>query len=127
MKKIVIDCNLTLDEVLKNRQKLPAPKAVLDRQKITTVTYYSFDGLLHQGQIVIDVDLVADVKVAFEIIRQTKFPIKSVIPFIDRSSMTDDQKAASMNNSSAFNYRTIANTDKPPDSRCQYTAGECRL
>lgn len=109
---IIIDANLTLEEVLANRQKLPAPQEVLGRQRILVITYYSFDGKLHQGQIVVDVDLVADVKGAFDLIKITKFPVKSVIPFIDRRMMSEEEKAVSMNNSSAFNYRLIAGTDK---------------
>lgn len=111
-KEVIVDANLTLEEVLKNRQALPASQEVLDRQRITEVTYYSFDGELHQGQIVVDVDLIADVKVAFDLIKITKFPVKSVIPFIDRRLMSEAEKASSMNNSSAFNYRLIAGSNK---------------
>jgi hypothetical protein len=111
-KVVIIDANLTLEEVLKNRQTSPAPQEILDRQRILVVTYYSFDSELHQGQIVVDVDLIADVKGAFDLIRTIKFPVKSVIPFIDRRLMSEAEKAASMNNSSAFNYRLIAGTNK---------------
>ena len=111
-KGVIIDSDLTLENVLKNRQKLSAPQQVLNKQRIVKVTYYSFDGLLHLGQIVVDVDLVADIKGAFDLITITKFPIKSVIPFIDRQLMSEAEKASSMNNTSSFNYRTIANTNK---------------
>jgi len=109
---IIIDANLTLEEVLKNRQALPAPQEVLSRQRMAEVTYYSFDGLLHQGQIVVDMDLAEEVKEAFFIIKTTKFPIKSVIPFVDRRFMSEEEKAASTNNSSAFNYRLMTDSDK---------------
>jgi peptidoglycan LD-endopeptidase CwlK len=108
----IIDANLTLEEVLKNKQALPAPQEVLSRQRMIEVTYYSFDGLLHQGQIVVDVDLAEEVREAFHIIETTKFPVKSVIPFVDRRFMSEEERAASMNNSSAFNYRLIAGSDK---------------
>jgi len=109
---IIIDANLTLEEVLKNKQMLSAPQEVLNRQKMVEVTYYSFDGLLHQGQIVVDMDLAEEVTEAFSLIRKAKFPIKSVIPFVDRRFMSEEEKAASMNNTSAFNYRLIAGSDK---------------
>jgi len=109
---IIIDSNFTLEEVLVRRQELPAPREVLGRQRILEVTYYSFDSKLHKGQIVVDVDLAADVKGAFDLIRKTKFPIHSVIPFIDRRLMSEDERAASLNNSSGFNYRTIAKTNR---------------
>ena len=108
----IIDSNLTLEEVLRNRQTLPAPQEVLDKQRIIDVSYYSFDGLLDQGQIVVDVDLVTDVKEAFDLIKNTKFPVKSVMPFVDRRLMSEIEKTTSMNNSSAFNYRLIAGTNK---------------
>lgn len=111
-KGIIIDSNFTLEEVLRQRQELPAPREVLGRQRILEVTYYSSDGKLHKGQIVVDVDLVAEVKGAFDLIRKTKFPIHSVIPFIDRRFMSEDVRAASLNNSSGFNYRTIAKTNR---------------
>lgn len=110
--EIIIDADSTLEEILAQRQALPAPLEILDRQKIIKVTYYSFDGKLHQGQIVVDVDLIDDVKGAFDLIKNIKFPVKSVIPFVDRRQMSEEQKVALMNNSSAFNYRLIANSDK---------------
>ena len=109
---MIIDSNLTLEEVLAQRQALPALQEVLDKQRILKVIYHSFDGKLHQGQMVVDVDLVNDVKGVFELIADTKFPIKSVIPFVDRRQMSEEQKVASMNNSLAFNYRLIANSNK---------------
>jgi peptidoglycan LD-endopeptidase CwlK len=60
---------------------------------------------------VADGDLIVSVKKAFEIIKNTKFPIKSVIPFIDRRFMSEEEKAFLVNNSSAFNYRLIAGTN----------------
>lgn len=110
--EIIIDSKFTLEEVLVRRQESPAPQEILDRQRILEVTYYSFDGKLHQGQIVIDVDLVTDVKEAFNLIRKIKFPVKSVIPFVDRRFMSEDERAASLNNSSGFNYRIIAKTNR---------------
>lgn len=61
---------------------------------------------------VVNVDLVTDTKEAFDLIRKTRFPVKSVIPFVDRRRMSEAEKASSMNNSSAFNYRLIAGSDK---------------
>jgi len=109
---IIIDANLTLEEVLKNKQTLSAPQEVLDRQRMVEVTYYAFDGLLHQGQIVVDMDLAEEVKEAFCIIKKTKFPIKSVIPFVDRCFMSEEEKMASINNTSAFNYRLMTDSNK---------------
>lgn len=107
---MIVDCDFTLNYVLSKRQELPAPNEVLMRQRIVRVSYYSFDKKLHSGQVVIDRGLVDDIKAAFEIARKSKFPIKSVIPYIDRSQMTKGERDESLNNSSAFNYRLITGT-----------------
>lgn len=109
---IIVDATFDLEEVLKLRQDLPAPQEVLDRQKIVEVFYYSFDGNLHQGQMVIDTGLVEDIKGIFDLIRKIKFPVYSVIPMIDRRFMLDDERSISLNNSSGFNYRMIVGTNK---------------
>ena len=109
---VIIDANFTIEEVLSKRQEIPAPKNVLDRQRLIDVTYYSFDGELHQGQVVIDKELVADIQGAFALMRKTKFPVTSAVPYIDRSAMTDSKKNASLNNVSGFNYRYKVNKDK---------------
>ncbi len=106
--KIIVDSDLSLKQVLEKRQQIPAPVKILNRQRMLEVTYYSFDDKLHKGQIVLDIDLVEDIKNAFALIRKVKFPIKSAIPYVDRESMTEEERLASMNNTSAFNYRMIS-------------------
>ncbi len=103
----VIDSKMTLKEALKGSK---APKEILDNQMLLDVEYYGFDNKLHKGQIVISKDVQQDVVEAFKIIKDTKFPLKKVVPITiydwsDNASMAD-------NNTSAFNYRTIANSTK---------------
>lgn len=109
---IIIDSALTLEQALSQRQELPTPQEVLDRQRLIDVEYYSFDKKFHRGQIVIDQDLVEDVRGAFDLIRQTQFPVHSVIPIGDLRFLSDDEKSANANNSSGFCYRTIAGRDR---------------
>ncbi len=104
-KKIIIDCHYTLSEALAGIQ---IPAEIENNLRLVNVQYYSFDGKLHEGQLVIDKDLVKDIKAIFGEIQERKFPIQKVIPIVkygwsDDSSMKD-------NNSSAFNYRVIAGT-----------------
>ena len=108
----IVDSSFTLEKALGLRQQIEPPKEVLDRLGIVDVTYYSFDGNLHKGQVVLDRELLSDVKGAFDLISQIKFPIFSVIPAMDRSLMDDDEKAKTVNNSCGFNYRKVAGTDK---------------
>ena len=104
---IVIDANLTFQEAIKGTK---APKSLIDSLKLITVQYYGFDGKIHQGQLVINQAVEKDIKEIFGIIKQIKFPIKKVVPIVkynwsDDSSMND-------NNTSAFCYRTIYNTNR---------------
>lgn len=88
----------------------PCPQNILMRQKIVDVTYVSFDGSVHQGQIVVDEDLVKDVQDAFALLLHEEFPITSVIPISDPRFHWDDNLSMKANNSSGFNYRLVANT-----------------
>ncbi|MDR0320014.1 MAG: M15 family metallopeptidase [Treponema sp.] len=87
------------------------PTHIKERQRLITVKYYSFDNKIHQGQLVIDVDLVEDIEFAFEEALKEEFPINSVIPIsyesFRRNGRWDDDLSMEANNSSAFNYRTI--------------------
>lgn len=109
---VIVDSSFALEKALSLRQAIEPPREVLDRLGIVDVTYYSFDDKLHQGQVVMDKDLLADVKGAFDLMTQTKFPVFSVIPSMDRSFMTDEQKAKTVNNSNGFSYRKVAGTDR---------------
>jgi len=79
------------------------------RQKILKLKYFSFDGKFHRGQLVIDKDLVKDIKKIFKFARREKFPIFSVIPVSDprfrKNGRWDDDLSMIANNTSAFNYR----------------------
>ncbi|MEI6853215.1 MAG: M15 family metallopeptidase [Bacteroidota bacterium] len=106
--RIISDSKLTLEQSLAGTK---APKVVSDSMILLDVKYYSFDKKLHKGQIVINTLLKKDVKKLFSEARKIKFPINKVIPIVkyhwnDDSSMTD-------NNTSSFNYRLVARTNRP--------------
>src|SRR5438067_7468480 len=85
------------------------PPAIRTRQKIVTLKYYSFDRRVHQGQLVIDKDLVKDIKIVFKAALEMRFPIYSVIPISDKrfrkNGRWDDDLSMIANNTSGFNYR----------------------
>lgn len=88
----------------------PAPKEIIENIEIVDIDYYSFDGKIHRGQIVIHKELVNDIKQVFKLMKSVKFPIQKVIPIVkyqwsDSLSMLD-------NNTSAFNYRTVEGTKR---------------
>ncbi|MEE9912902.1 MAG: M15 family metallopeptidase [Deltaproteobacteria bacterium] len=105
--EIIIDSAMSFAEAIEGS---PAPLEIIDSLSIIDVTYYSFDGLRHLGQIVADARLEDDIYEIFELIEKSKFPVGKVIPIIayhweDGDSMAD-------NNSSAFNFRVIADTNR---------------
>jgi peptidoglycan LD-endopeptidase CwlK len=85
------------------------PKEIRKRQKIVKLKYYSFDGKVHKGQLVIDKSLVKDIKKVFKFALAEKFPIQSVIPISQpdfrKNGRWDDDLSMIANNTSAFNYR----------------------
>jgi len=103
--EIIIDSEMTFEEAVFGSK---APKNILAELSLLDVEYYSFDGKLHRGQVVVHRAVANDIIEIFEIIKETKFPIAKAIPIVrydwsDSASMAD-------NNTSAFNYRVIAGT-----------------
>ncbi len=105
--KIITDCNYTLEEALAGKE---IPANIKVNLRLVDVYYYSFDGKLHGGKIVVNKDLVKDVKWLFEKIKENKFPVDKVIPVV--KFHWSDEKSMEANNSSAFNYRFVANTTR---------------
>ena len=105
--KIIVDSKMTLKEALKGTK---APKEILDEQILLDVEYFGFDNKLHRGQLVIHKAVKDDIKEAFELLKRIKFPLKKVIPIVKYK--WNDNKSMADNNTSAFNYRKIANSNK---------------
>ena len=102
----IVDSNITLNEALRKY----APPAFKRRQSIVDVLYYSFDGKVHKGQVVIDERLASDIREVFRIALGSRFPINSVIPvshnrFHKNGEWNSDGQSMLSNNTSAFNYR----------------------
>ena len=104
---IIIDSNLPSQEALHGSV---APASILDTLQVLAVRYIGFDGILHQGQIVVARELADEVKEIFNDLRKMKFPIEKVIP-ISQFDWSDDN-SMSANNSSGFNYRAIVGGQK---------------
>ena len=116
MEEPIIDSKMTEEEIFDGLSS-ECPIEIKNRQQVVDVLYYSFDGMIHQGQIVVDRDLADDVNYAFQKALADKFPIQSVIPISHRNyrknGRWDDDLSMQKNNSSAFNYRTVAGQSKP--------------
>ena len=70
---------------------------------MVTVRYNGFDGEVHEGQLVVNKRIAVEVKVIFEEIRATGFPISKCVPISEYG--WDDDRSIADNNTSAFNYR----------------------
>jgi len=106
-KSVIVDSRLSFPEALAG---IGAPLAIIDFLSLLEVMYYSFDGRLHQGQLVVHGRLREELREIFTILQDRHFPLGKVIPIVhygwsDEASMAD-------NNTSAFNYRLIAGTDR---------------
>jgi len=103
----IIDSALTREEALAGET---IPDAIRRDLTLVTVSYWSFDHRMHQGQIVIHKDLASDVRSIFQELQQRRFPIAHVIPIAHYHWSDDDSMAA--NNTSGFNYRKVPGHDK---------------
>jgi len=104
----IIDSNMTFEEAIRKG----CPPEIEKKLRLVEVLYYSFDGKIHKGQLVVDRKLVRDVRKVFKIALKEKFPITSVIPishekFFKDGKWNDDDQSMLANNTSAFNYRVV--------------------
>ena len=102
----IIDSHLTREQSLEGTK---APEDVREKMVLLDVLYYSFDRKLHQGQLVVHRDAQEDVQRIFRVILQERFPIDKCVPVV-HYAWSDDASMAD-NNTSGFNYRTIAATN----------------
>lgn len=108
MSRLIIDsCFRSLDEAV---QGLRFPSEIRDVLSLVNVQYVSFDGLVHQGQVVIHQKLVTDINEIFAALLELRFPVVRVVPIVAYG--WDDEASMAANNSSGFNYRVIAGTDR---------------
>jgi hypothetical protein len=101
--EIIVDSRLGFQAAIAGTA---APPAITKELCLLEVRYWSFDGRLHQGQLVVNQRLQEELADIFAFIRASRFPVAKVMPVVhygwsDEASMSD-------NNTSAFNYRLIA-------------------
>jgi peptidoglycan LD-endopeptidase CwlK len=109
---ILKDSELSEAEAKAQNPASVCPPEIWSVQKVLRVRYFGFDETVHEGQIVIHENVLADVRELFELLFELKFPIKSVIPVSDRRFAWDDVRSMAANNSSGFNFRTIMGTER---------------
>ncbi|MDI9571544.1 MAG: M15 family metallopeptidase [Pseudomonadota bacterium] len=87
-----------------------APPEVIARLCLVDVRYHSFDGRRHQGQLVAHRAVRKDLVEIFRLIEEIRFPVGKVVPIV--AYRWSDAASMRANNSSAFNYRTVAGTKR---------------
>lgn len=105
MSVLIIDSDFaSLREATQN-PPIPIPPKVYRMLALLTVYYYSFDGQVHQGQLVVHRSLKAEIKEIFAKLHRMRFPIEKVVPISKYG--WDDEVSMADNNTSAFNFRPI--------------------
>ena len=110
LKHPIIDSAMTESEAFDGLDP-KCPVEIRRRQRLVTVKYFSTDGRVHQGQLVVDAELKSDLRKVFALALKERFPIYSVIPISDRrfrkEGRWDDELSMEANNTSSFNYREV--------------------
>ncbi len=86
------------------------PGWILNNQILIDVVYWGFDGELHRGELVVDSRVAFDLKLVFLQMLVLGFPLESVVPV--SQFHWDDSESMRHNNTSSFNYRCIAGTER---------------
>jgi hypothetical protein len=84
----------------------PPPSALA----LLRMNHWGFDGLVHRGELVCAASLVDEVSEAFARIFAARFPIAGMVR-VDVFG-GDDNASMAANNTSGFNFRVIAGTDR---------------
>lgn len=86
------------------------PEEVLGSQRLLEIEYHSFDGDTHTGQLVVHRSICRSVQEIFQQLLSWRFPVASIVPI--SAFGWDDKASMQANNTSGFNYRTIAGQEK---------------
>ena len=102
---LIIDSQLTFEEAIEG---ISIPQSIINNLVLVDVFYYSFDGNLHKGQLLINRAVKNDIIEIFEFIKESRFPIDKVIPIAKYD--WSDEASLSDNNTTSFNYRFVSGT-----------------
>lgn len=103
---------MTEKEAIKAKPGSGCPESILGEQVLVPVRFFNFQGEEGSGQIVVNKAVKGDIIRVFDLIYKIRFPLGKVVPIAHPDYAWDDEKSCNDNNSSAFNYRKIAMTDR---------------
>ena len=106
---IIIDSNLDIMQALADHPERPAPLEIRSQLRLLTLKYWSYDGAVHQGQLVVNELIVNRTEAAFTRMFNEHVPIMKMIPAAAYD--WDDERSMEDNATSGYNFRTIASTE----------------
>jgi hypothetical protein len=101
----IIDSAMTFKEAVLDKKPWDCTNNEALRQVLVDVYYYSFDGKVHKGQIVIHRDFFPDIQEVFYVMYTMRFPIYSAVP------VRNDEILKNPRNTSGFSYRNATGRD----------------
>ena len=108
----ITDSALVNAAAIRQNPEMSCPVSIVKTLTVIEPAYYSTDGILHFGQLVIDQRLAREVLQIFQQIKEKHFPIACVIPAAHPRFAWNDDLLMEHNVTSCFNYRTIAGSEK---------------
>lgn len=105
----IVDSNMSQEEAMADKPGMEAPQGIRDALRLLTITYWSHDEKVHQGQLVVHKMIEDQVIAAFSDLFDAKIPITKMVPM--PAYNWDDESSIQENNCSSYCYRQIA--DKP--------------
>lgn len=109
----IIDSALTRLEALRPNPAFHFSPEVFEKQVLLAIIYLSFDGKFHSGQIVVHKELEKDVTDFFKFLLEKNFSLNKAVPIASDKYNFSDELSMADNNSSGFNPRNIAGTERP--------------
>ena len=100
---ILIDSHYTFNEAIADSK---APNEILIQLQLINVRYYSFDGKIHQGQVLTNKIIAHELIQLFEFILYTHFPVAHAIPIVKYND--NDDLSMQANNTYSFCYRNAS-------------------
>ena len=109
---VVFDSSLSSDEAIYTNQPPDVIASIQERLVVVPVRYYGPDGAVHQGQVVVHKALEGDIRLIFERIKRSRFPVESVLPIAHPLIQKNGPYGLSpdTNNTSAYVWRPIVDS-----------------
>ena len=78
--------------------------------RLLTVLHHGFDGMIHEGEIIVNKQIAEEVIAIFKELYEIGFPIESIQPIHEFDN--DDYASMEANNTHGFNFRKIEGTNR---------------